>query len=81
MKTEIFLSQVAKLLEINRHDLKLDCPLEKYGNWDSLTVISTLASIDQHFGVLVKGCEIEQCKTLNDIFSLIESRGQKSVAT
>ena len=74
MKNEIILNEISKLMEVDRHDLNADHLLESYGNWDSLTAVSTIALIDQEFGVVIRGCEIEKCKTLNEIFQLAEEK-------
>lgn len=78
MKHDLLLDEVAKLLEIDRSDLNMDTLLTGYGNWDSLVVISMIASIDEHCGILLKWHEIEQCQTLNDLFRLIECKNKKT---
>lgn len=74
MKNEIILNNLSKLLEIDRGDLNLNSPLSGYVNWDSLALVSMIATIDEHFNVLLKGYEIEQCKTANDIFLMVENK-------
>ena len=74
MNEELLLNDMAKLLEIDKRLLNNTFMLEKEANWDSLSVVSTVASIDQHYGVVVKGSELMSCRTLHDIFSLIETR-------
>lgn len=80
MNTEIILNEMATLMEIEREDLLMDFPLEQYGNWDSLTAISTMALIDTHLGVLLSYCEFEKCKTLNDIFKLVDAKKSEIAA-
>jgi acyl carrier protein len=80
MKNEIILNELANLMEIDRNDLNLNYPLEQYGNWDSLTAISTIALVDEQYGILLKSCEIEKCKNLNEIFELIDDKTKIKVA-
>ncbi|MBV9576546.1 MAG: acyl carrier protein [Gammaproteobacteria bacterium] len=77
MKTEAVFTELARLLEIDRVELTLRTPLAGCGNWDSLAVVSMMATIDTHFNVTVKGHEVEQCKTINDLFLLIEHKKQR----
>lgn len=55
--------------------LTVDSPLN-YGDgepWDSLAVVSTLAVIDEVYGVPVNGQKLSECKTAGDILKLVES--------
>jgi acyl carrier protein len=74
MKTENILIEIANLMEMDVKDLNLEHKLECFVNWDSLTAISTIALIDAHFGLLLEAKEIEKCKTLNEIFKLVEHK-------
>ncbi|OGT06654.1 MAG: hypothetical protein A2103_03545 [Gammaproteobacteria bacterium GWF2_41_13] len=69
---------MAKLLEVNVEALTDEFVLQENRLWDSLSVVSTIAAIDSHYHVVIKGEEIEECYTLGDLFRLIE---QKSVNT
>lgn len=79
MNIEILLTELAKLLETDRESVTLDYPLAGFGNWDSLAIVSMIATIDAIFNVSVKGNEIEQCKTVKDIFILIEHKKNKKM--
>jgi len=45
-------------------------------NWDSLSLISTVAVIYQHYEISVTGVDLMSCETIGDIFSLIKKRSQ-----
>lgn len=79
MKYENILNEIAKLMEMDVKDLDINASLDQYGNWDSLVVISTIAAIDEQFNVIIKGSEIESCKTLKEIFELVETRQDATV--
>lgn len=60
------------MLEVDG-ELTADSPLQ-YGNgdsWDSLAVVSTLAVIDEVYGVSVNGQKLGGCRTVADILALI----------
>ena len=71
-KDQLFLAALADALELENAPLS---PTTSFGeiDWDSLAVISTIALIDEHFGVLVSGQAISECSGIPDLFSLINS--------
>jgi acyl carrier protein len=42
--------------------------------WDSLSVVSTIASIDNCYKVSVSGDQLESCETIGDIFELVNKK-------
>lgn len=76
MKYKNLLNEIAKLLQIDSKDLDTHAPVNSYGNWDSLVVVSSIALIDQEYNILLNASEIETCQTMNDIFKLIELKQQ-----
>ena len=68
-----FLAGLAEALDIDVSSLTPDTLFVEV-DWDSLAVISTIALIDEHFGIMIPGQEISQCKGFSDLLSLIESR-------
>lgn len=41
--------------------------------WDSLAVVSTIALVDDCFGVILKGKALGECQSIADIEKLIEA--------
>jgi acyl carrier protein len=74
MNTQLLIKDMAKLFELDKHMLKDSFLLVDEANWDSLSVVSLVAAIDQHYHVSVTGSELMNCITIKDIFSLIELR-------
>ena len=68
-----FISGLADALEIEECSLTPDTLFEEV-DWDSLAVISAIALIDEHFGIMIPGQEISDCKGMPDLLLLIESR-------
>ncbi|KTD62107.1 acyl carrier protein [Legionella spiritensis] len=73
MNKDLLLNDLAKLLELDKHLLSDTFLLNDEANWDSLAVVSTVAAIDQHYKVSVRGSELMSCNTVKDIFYLIEN--------
>ena len=69
---QVFLSALAEALELDSSALSSTTTFSEI-EWDSLAVISAIALIDEHFGVLVSGQAISECTGVPDLFSLINS--------
>jgi acyl carrier protein len=45
-------------------------------DWSSLVALSVIVMVDEEFGVLLKGDDIRDSKTISDLFSKIETKKQ-----
>ena len=66
-----FLSKLADALEIEVDTISLDTPLSSL-DWDSLAIISTIALVDECFGVVISAEKIAESQTIGDIIELGE---------
>ena len=65
-----FLKDLANELEVDARTI--DDSFSLIGDsWDSVTVLSTVALIDDHFDVSVEGSELEDCESVGQVLSLI----------
>mgnify|MGYP000679017394 FL=1 len=58
-------------------DLKLFNPQTKFrelDEWSSLTVLSILAMCDEEYDVQLKGDDIRQAITIEDLFNIVKSK-------
>jgi acyl carrier protein len=67
-----FYDILAELLEVDAIDP--DRPLDEYENWDSLTVISFIASLDADYGVNMTAKDIAAFFTAGQLFTEVERR-------
>lgn len=74
MKKLEYLNELAKLLAVKVESLTDSFLLKSHLLWDSLSMISAVALIDQHYQVAVSGEEINNCNSVGDIFYLIEQK-------
>lgn len=44
------------------------------GEWSSLIALSVIAMIDEEFDVAVKGDDIRNSKTIEDLYNIVKSR-------
>lgn len=70
-----FYDDLAELLEVDAIDP--DQPLDEYENWDSLTVISFIASLDADYGVNMTAKDIAAFSTPGQLFAEVERRKTK----
>ncbi|WP_339688744.1 acyl carrier protein [uncultured Parasphingorhabdus sp.] len=73
MMNDKFNEELADTMEIEVSQLTKDYELEESENWDSMTIVTTIALIDEHFGKSIDGEKLADCKTLGDIYGLIEA--------
>ena len=46
-----------------------------YQEWDSLAILSLLASIDEEYSVNINSTQLEKMKTVGDVYKFILDRG------
>lgn len=66
---EEFLSEMAEILEQDQVSPADD--LESFESWDSLAVLSVAALADSQFGVNMSAQEINEAKTVEDLYQRI----------
>ena len=70
---QVFLSALADALELESSALSPTTTFSEI-EWDSLAVITTIALIDEHFGILVSGQAVGECSGIPDLLSLVKSQ-------
>ena len=73
MSEAIFLAKLAQALEVSQADMGEQFKLD-YGNWDSLTLVATIAAIDEQFGITVPIRDLTACVSVGDLLELIRGR-------
>lgn len=75
MTKDLLMLNLHTLLEKDPGTLQGPEPLEAIG-WDSLSVISFIALVDEEMGFTVNPSALAKCKTLNDVVTLVSDRLQ-----
>jgi acyl carrier protein len=65
-----FYNGFAEILEVSPHDISPSFDLNKVA-WDSLAIVSTIALVDESFGVMLDGRSLAACNSVADIEKLI----------
>ena len=63
---------VAEALEIDQDEASNDLMLDPEDNWDSIAMLSVIASIDEEFDVQLDGDELAACRSLSQILNLLK---------
>ncbi|MEP6913754.1 MAG: phosphopantetheine-binding protein [bacterium] len=72
MTDDAFLVKLSAILEVGADEVNEQFKLD-YGNWDSLTVMATIAAIDEHFDLTVSPKELAACSSVKDLLELIRA--------
>ena len=63
---------VAEALEIDKSVAENDLKLDPEDNWDSIALLSVIASIDEEFDIQLDGDKLAECRSISDILKLLE---------
>jgi acyl carrier protein len=61
-------------LEVPIDEITLETNLQKHSYWDSLTIISLIGDIDEHYKVSISGEELMQAVVVKDVYEMITSK-------
>ena len=73
MDKDEFLNELAVILEEEENTLTGDEVLEELPGWDSLSVISFIALVDEKFNFIISGDQIKDAQTINDLTKIVET--------
>lgn len=66
------LAQLEEIMDLDEGTLKPDDKLKEYDEWDSITILAFIAFMDSDFGKTVKGEEIKNLTTVQDVLDIME---------
>ena len=70
-----FIEKFAELFdETDPSIIKADTVFKDLEEWSSLLALSTIAMIDEEYEVKIKGDDIRNSKTVEDLFNIVLSR-------
>lgn len=75
MEIQDFIVHIAEQYdEVEVNDFNENTEFKKNDEWSSLTALSILAMIGDEYGVKLKGEEMRQAQTINDLYSIVVSK-------
>lgn len=63
---------IAEALEIDKIEAENDLILDPEDNWDSIALLSVIASIDEEFNIQLDGDKLAECRSILEILKLLE---------
>ena len=69
-----FLNIVKEALEIEDLEVSFDNVLADFDEWDSMTRLSLIALLDEHFEVQVSDAEFDNIETIQNLFEVVKER-------
>lgn len=70
-----FLLQLSEILEVD--NVNPDDVLKDFESWDSLTILSLLATLDASYGVNLTTDALSQIKTVGELDAIVKSHTAK----
>ncbi len=75
MSIQDFLNNFAfQLDDTDASDLSEKTVFKDLEEWSSLTALSIIAMCDEEYDVKIKGDDIKNARTINDLFEIVKSR-------
>lgn len=75
MELNEFVAKFAELFEdIDTSNFTAETNFRDNSEWSSLVGLSVIAMVDEEYDVTLKGDDIKQSKTIEDIYNIVKSR-------
>lgn len=78
MNIEDALTWIADLFEESVDDIQPETLREDIPAWDSLGVLTLMASLDEDFDILLTDEEMQKLQKIDDIFEILRNNGKLS---
>jgi acyl carrier protein len=69
---ENFIPGIAELLEVD--NVEMNDEFTSFECWDSMTILSIIAFVDENYSVALSAADINKSKTVGGLIELIEDR-------
>jgi len=74
MDLQKFIEKFADTLDVSAKEISDDTEFKDLKNWNSLTLLAIIEMVDYEYDVTLKGKEIQEAETIQDLFDLIKER-------
>lgn len=75
MEIKDFIKKLAEVYEeANLSDFTPETDFKDFDEWSSLTSLSIVAMVGDEYGVIIRGDEIRQAKTVQDLFDIVAAK-------
>ena len=75
MELEEFIKNFAEQFDdTDLSEIKADTEYKELDEWSSLVALSVIAMVDEEYGITIKGNEITNSKTVEDLFNAVKEK-------
>ena len=75
MELKDFVANFAEQFEdTDVNDIQATTVFKELDEWSSLLALSVIAMVDEEYDVVIKGDDIRNSKTVEDLFNIVKSR-------
>jgi acyl carrier protein len=78
MTQEEALAWITQIFEEAPNRISLATPRADVPAWDSLGVLSLMAGLDETFGIVANGAELNRMQSVGEIVALLQTHGKVS---
>lgn len=71
MDIEKFIESLEEILEVDCGTVKLVDVFREYDQWDSITLLSLMATLEDDYGVTIPRKEFEELNTVQELFDYV----------
>lgn len=75
MEVKKFINEFAEQFDdVDANELTLETNFRDLKEWSSLVALSVIAMIDEEYGVMLKGDDIQNSNTIEELFNITKSK-------
>ena len=74
MTKEEFYAEVAGIMEVDKGEVHDGVELASFEDWNSLSIISFIAFVDERLSLVIKPKELASAKSTDDLVSLVRGK-------
>jgi acyl carrier protein len=69
-----FLKIFKEALELEDENVSIDDRIKDYDNWDSISKLSLIALLDEHYEIGISNSELDNLDTISDLYDLVKNK-------
>ena len=70
-----FLKNIAEAIS-KEGEIRFEDDFRSYNEWDSMSALSVIAMVDEKYQVRITGNDVRECKTIQDLYNIVQKRIQ-----
>jgi acyl carrier protein len=79
MNLQEFIGKFAEQFdETDVDEFKADTEFKGLVNWNSMMALSIIAMVDDEYGITIKGLDITESETIEDLFNIVQEYKSKA---